>query len=237
MNAKPGLPTADVRVRRAVVAAIDPQAINQRVFGGTALATSAVIHEQTPGLFQGIEGPAHDPELAKRLVAEAKAAGWDGTIRLLADNSATRVDEAIAVEALLESVGFTVTVNSGQALPDVIKRVVVDRDYDLALWGPQFSIEGMWAVMNRTLNSQERSNYYNYSDPRMDAVLADLRVAVTPEEMKPILARIQEILADNPFAANLAAFEEANVFSDEVAGLELTRGSIVRFDKAYLASP
>ena len=235
MNSKAGVPTSDQNVRRAVVAAMDSEAINQRVYDGTALATSALIHEDTPGLYQdGVEIPEHDPESAESLVAEAKAAGWDGSIRLLADNAPYRIEEAIAVEALLESVGFAVTVDTTQSQADVITQVVVDRDYDLALWGPRFSNENMWSVMDRQLRSTASSNYYAYADPRMDEALLELRATRTPEEQQPIVARMQEILIDNPFFASIAAVEEAIVFSDRVAGIELVGNGIVRFDKAYV---
>ncbi|MFC5950387.1 ABC transporter substrate-binding protein [Pseudonocardia lutea] len=236
MNSKADRPTGDKSVRQAVVAAIDTESVNQRAFNGTALATSALVHPETPGLYDGVAGPAYDPEKAKQLVAQAKAAGWDGRIRLLSDNASTRVDEAIAVKAQLEAVGFTVDVDSTQSLQDVIKKVVADRGYDLVLWGPQFSAEGLWAVMNRSFNSASKSNYYNYFDPRMDAELAKLRMASTPEQQKPIVAEMQTILDDNPFAANLAAFQEANVYDARIGGLVLDRGSIIRFDKAFVTS-
>jgi peptide/nickel transport system substrate-binding protein len=233
MNNADGHPTANQDVRLAVAAAVDPDGINQRVFNGTALATSALIHPDTPGLYDGEQGPAHDPEAAKSQVQKAKAAGWDGSIRLLSDNSPTRVNEAIALKAQLESVGFTVSLDNGSALQDVIKKVVVDRDYDLALWGPQVFSEGIWASMNRQLNSAASSNYYGYKNPQVDAALAQLKAATSTDEKKAILKTMQEQFTENPFFANFAAIEEANSYADRVHGLTLTRGSIIRFDQAY----
>ena len=54
------------------------------------------------------EGPKYDPEAAKAAIAKAKAAGWDGKVTLVAENSPTVVDAAIAVKAQLESLGMTV---------------------------------------------------------------------------------------------------------------------------------
>ncbi|MGW3468400.1 ABC transporter substrate-binding protein [Saccharopolyspora sp. NPDC000995] len=236
MNAAPGRVTSDQAIRRAVVASIDPQAINQRVFNGSALATSALVHPQTPGLYGGEQGPEHDAATARRLVEQAKAGGWDGTIGLVADSTPTRINEAIAVKAQLESVGFNVRLENSLPLQDVIKRVVVDRNYDLALWGPQVFSEGTWATLSRQLTGAAESNYYGYHDPQVDRVLGELRAAATVEEKKAALGRLQVLLTGDPFAANLAAFEEANVFSDRVGGLRLSRGSIIRFDKAFVSS-
>ena len=234
MNNADGHPTANLDVRLAVAAAVDPDGINQRAFNGTALATSALIHPDTPGLYErGEQGP-RTTQAAKALVEKAKAAGWDGSIRLMSDNSPTRVNEAIALEAQLESVGFTVTLDSGIGTPDVIRKVVVDRDYDLALWGPQMFSEGIWAAMNRQLNSAASSNYYGYKNPQVDAALADLKAAGSIEEKKAVLNTMQDLFTADPFFANFAAIEEANSYSERVHGLTQTRGSIIRFDHAFV---
>ena len=235
MNSAPGRPTSDDRLRRAIVAAIDPDAINARVFNGTALATSALIHEDTPGLYSGVQGPAYDPELARKLVEEAKESGWNGSLRLLADNSPIRINEAIAVEAVLESVGFDVELDTDKSLTEVLGTVASDRDYDLVIWGPNYTDEGMWALMNRQLNSQSMSNYYGYSDTRMDEALTDLRTASSVDEKKKIVARMQQIFNESPVIANIAAYEEDNIHSTRIGGLLLTRGSVLRYDKAFVA--
>jgi peptide/nickel transport system substrate-binding protein len=235
MNSAASRPTADVRLRKAIVAAVDPEAVNKRVFNGTALATSALIHEDTPGLYSGESGPSYDPDLARTLVNEARNSGWNGTIRLLADNSPIRINEAIAVKALLENVGFTVELDNDKSLAEVLGKVASDRDYDLVIWGPNYTNEGLWALMNRQLNSQSKSNYYGYADSRMDEALAALRTATTPEQEREIVARMQVVLDDSPVIANFAAYEEDNVHSSRVGGLLLTRGSVLRYDKAFVA--
>ena len=232
MNSAAG-PTQDVTVRKAVVAAIDPDAINQRVWDGTAEATSALVAEGTIGL-EPTDEPGYDLDAAKTLVDEAKANGWDGTIRLVADNSPTRVQEAIAVQAQLEAAGMSVTLDNSSALPDLITKVVVDRDYDLAIWGPQFYSEGTWAILNRVLDSSSES-YYGYSDPAVDSVLDELKAAATMDEKSAALAELQDLLIENPYAANLCAIEESWAYSDRVHGLVGDRGSIVRFDQAYVS--
>lgn len=235
MNSAQGRPTSDVSVRKAVVAAIDPDMINQRVFNSTARATSAFISPDTPGLYAGVAGPEYSPEAARTLVDEAKSKGWDGKIRLLADNSPTRISEAIALEAQLKAAGFDVQLDTSLRLSELIAKVSVDRDYDLAIWGPNYTTEGLWSLMNRQLKSQSPSNYYAYSDPRLDTALAELKTATSIDEEKAIVGRMQEIFIDNPFIANFAAYDEDNIHSTRVGGLLLNRASVVRYDKAFLA--
>ena len=47
LNNRPGNPTADVRVRQAMALALDPKVISDRVYQGTARATSALIDPES----------------------------------------------------------------------------------------------------------------------------------------------------------------------------------------------
>lgn len=142
MNSSEGSPTSDVTVRRAVVAALDLDAINARVFDGAALATKALVHPESGDLYDNLRGPAYDPDVAEELVEEAKASGWNGRVRLLANNAPYRVEMAIVVAAQLEAVGFEVDVDSSKAYPEWDRQVVVDRDYDMVLWAPTYPVGG-----------------------------------------------------------------------------------------------
>ena len=240
MNNAEGHPTANQDVRLAVAAAVDPDGINQRAFNGTALATSALIHPDTPGLYSEAEGPKYDTEAAKALIEKAKAAGWDGSIRLMSDNSPTRVEEAIALKAQLESVGFTVTLDSGsdsgrhqegRGRPGLRPGAV----------GTQIFSEGIWAAMNRQLNSAASSNYYAYKNPQVDAALAELKAATSTDEKKEVLNTMQDLFTADPFYANFAAIEEANSYSDRVHGLTRRAGasfdSITRMPRRAVRCP
>src|SRR5690606_5571765 len=102
-------PTADVRVRRAVAAAIDPGVINERVYNGTANATSELFPEPLPWA-PGVPGPKYDLDEAKKLVNEAKSVGWDGKIRLRGAN--TNADVVQAIGTMLELAGMKVEADS-----------------------------------------------------------------------------------------------------------------------------
>ena len=53
-----------------------------------------------------VPGPSYDPETAKKLVTEAKAAGWNGTVRLLFVNTQVSRDIGLAVQTMLQTVGI-----------------------------------------------------------------------------------------------------------------------------------
>ena len=74
-----------------MAAAIDPAVINTRVNDGKALPTTALFQKDfsdTPG----VEGIKADPAAAKKLLDQAKAAGFDGKIRVLCTNQPERAE-------------------------------------------------------------------------------------------------------------------------------------------------
>ena len=169
-------PTSDVRVRRAIAAAIDVDTINQRAEDGDGNPTTLAI---APGslLYQDLPGPAYDPDLAKSLVQEVIAEGnWDGSIRFQCSPDPLQSEQAQAAAAMLEAVGFKVDLTTTATIGDMVTKVVSEGDFDISCWGFNVFDSNVWGGL-KGLGSEEASNYYGYNDPNMDAALAELRVA------------------------------------------------------------
>jgi peptide/nickel transport system substrate-binding protein len=92
-------PLKDVRVRRALSIAINRPAIVERVMEGVATATGQMMPEGGFGWTPAIKIPAFDPDLAKKLLAEA---GYPGGLRVTIHSTKgryvndTRIVQAIA---------------------------------------------------------------------------------------------------------------------------------------------
>jgi len=71
----PNPPLDDIRVRRAICTAIDRTALASQVFGGYATPARELITPDVLGYNANIPVFPYDPEAAKALLAEAKAAG------------------------------------------------------------------------------------------------------------------------------------------------------------------
>ena len=176
-------PTSDVRVRRAIVAAIDVDTINQRAEDGDGNPTTLAI---APGslLYQDLPGPTYDPDLAKSLVQEVIAEGnWDGSIRFQCSPDPLQSEQAQAAAAMLEAVGFKVDLTTTATIGDMVTKVVSEGDFDISCWGFNVFDSNVWGGL-KGLGSDEASNFYGYSDPNMDAALAALRVAPTVDAEK-----------------------------------------------------
>lgn len=232
-NAKAG-PLADVRLRQAVVAALDPQMINQRANEGAAPASSAVISPQDKLLDPGVPGPATDPALARRLVDEVKAqTGWDGTVKFVCDNAPVRVETAIAAEAQLEAVGFKVDLQNAHPVGDTVKQVTADRNFDLACWGLA-PAQNLWPTFDRYFRSDSSGNLGGFADPAVDKALDELRLAANPDAVRTALGHLQEAWNRSVPSAVLWAAEEFVAIAPQLKGIEMDRTTIVRFEHAFL---
>jgi peptide/nickel transport system substrate-binding protein len=227
-------PTTDVRVRQAIAAAIDTEAVDERANEGVGLPGSAIVADGSRW-FQDLEGPAHDPDRARELVAEVVAEGeWDGSIRLICDNSPSRIETGIAVEAQLEAVGFDVELDTSATIGDLIDAVIINADFDLACWGLNVYEEEAWAPLADYLYTEGGANRSGYSDPAMDAALDALRVAPTDEERLAALADVQAAWNETVPHVVLGASEDVVVWRDGIEGLQFTRDTIVFFDEARI---
>jgi peptide/nickel transport system substrate-binding protein len=224
-------PTEDVRLRQAIVHAIDADLFNERIHDGTGLPTSAVINEDSR-YYQGLEGPETDVDRARELVEEVKAEGeWDGSIDLLCGNTPSGVESGVLIEAMLEDVGFDVTVEGVDA-PQ--QRVIFERNYELACWGLGIREANAWVTLFNNLHSESLSNWIGYSDPQMDQALDDMKEAATPDDELAALERIQEAWNDTAPLATYEAVEQVALWRDEIKNLVFTQNWMVYFDAAYI---
>jgi peptide/nickel transport system substrate-binding protein len=227
--------TADVRVRKAVVAAIDPAVVNERAWGGKGLADSTLLPKQFPW-DPGVPGAKFDPVEAKRLVGEAKAAGWDGKIDMLSSNDSVSSTIAITVKTLLEAVGMQVNLSNQKDGQAMIQQVLVDRDFELVVpWSLSISDDdGAYNAVFGNLNSPGAR--YGYHSPDMDGAIDALRQASTDDAKRAAYKRIAETFNRDAPQAILAARPTAVVHSSKLHGFVQSSTAIVLLDKVWLSA-
>lgn len=226
-------PGNDDRVREAVMLAVDPQVINDRAFEGQLDARKALVSEDSRFNSDAIEELPTDPDRAKELLDEAKADGYDGAIELLCTTSpAQRPDTGLAVQSMLEAVGFDVTVTSLDQ-GDQIGRVV-GGDFDLACWGFNAGPDTGITTFNRTLASDSTTNRMVYKSDDMDDALVDLFGSSTDEELQESMAQINEIYNDDAATLSYGHIEEGAVWGSHVKGVIATGATMFMFHDAYI---
>lgn len=234
VNNRPGRPGADVRVRQAMAYAISPDVIDDRVNNGTGLP-GADMFQSFSKWHTDVVGLPTDSDKAKSLLAEAKADGYDGHVSFLSLQEPTAQRRALAVQAMLQAVGFTVTIDYINSATDQTKRVLVDHDFDMA--GSSLSLNDAvpFQRLNSLLQSGSFLNSPGYTNPEMDSLLAQLQVAEGTEDKKAIFARMQQLVNDTVPFLTWAAQAVFVPWSSSVHGAVPTLDSVMLFDKAWIA--
>jgi peptide/nickel transport system substrate-binding protein len=220
--------TADVRIRQAMAAAVDPEVMDERVNGGVGKPTSCVIPPESP-VAPDTACPEYDPDRARELVEEAKADGWDGTLELLVAD--INPEPAITIEGLLEAVGMQVDVGV-IPLGDQIQRMYITGNYTAGISGtsmhdgsPIVSLNRWWGPTN---------TYTGYRDPDFAPALQRVRAASNDEELEEALADVQEVWTETVPAVVYSAVEQVVAWNDNVHGLVQTHSGVVLFSDAYV---
>ncbi|MEV5824573.1 ABC transporter substrate-binding protein [Spirillospora sp. NPDC052242] len=234
INATPGHPGADPRVRRAMHLALQPEVIYRRAYPGTGLASNALF----PGFSRwhtGVEPLPYDPDRARELLAAAKADGYDGKVTWLdAQDPASRTT-ALAAKAMLESVGFDVELDLVRSIADQITKVSVKKTYDVSGWGISWREAGPFARMYATLHAEGNLTVGMATTPEMSALIEDLRGADGEEAQRAVMGRIQEQWNRDVPALVFGPQPELIAWPDRVRGVTGTVNSMVLLDDAWLA--
>lgn len=183
-------PFKDKRVREAVYRAIDIDLINQRIMRGQATAAALMVAPGVNGFTDEIKRYGYDPELSKKLLAEA---GYPDGFKLTfqCSNDMYLNDESIclAISSMLARVGIKADANV-QARAQYLESVLSpNMDFGLAMLGttpasldshialfslhmcPRLSEDRpIWAAEDISSLVAGTSNYGGYCNPEVDAL-------------------------------------------------------------------
>jgi peptide/nickel transport system substrate-binding protein len=202
-------PLNNVAVRKAFQYAIDRSTFQVASAGTAALAGPIATTLITPGIagrqvFDLYQAPAAgDPAKAKQLLAAAGFPNGLPKLTMLIDTANNGADKAQAVAESLAKAGIPTTI---QPLDDAawVAKVTADTaDYDLTLssWQPDFpsanaNIQPLYAS---TEIGGGGFNLARYSNPQVDAMIADAQATVDQTQAGQKWAAIDKrIMADSP---------------------------------------
>jgi peptide/nickel transport system substrate-binding protein len=226
--------TSDVRIRQAVAAAVDPAVLDQRGNSGKGIPTSDLLPPSFKW-YPGISGPKYDPATAKKLVDEAKAAGWDGKINLTFNNSPVQQQVGLAVQAELQAVGMNPQLNTSLDTTSQVVAIATQKNFDVSTWGIALSNDdGAVPALAQNLSSTSTSNRVGFSDPKVDAAINDLFAATTDTQKKADYKIVAEAVYTQVPLFVWSTVEEYTAWLPNVHGITPTDRSAVFFDKAWI---
>lgn len=173
-------PFADKRVRNALVAAIDREAIKRAVMRGQAVPAGMIAPPFVNGYDKALDTPPKaDPEAAKKLLAEA---GYPNgfSVTLNCPNDRYINDEAIcqASVSMFAKIGINVKLSAGPKGPhfNLIQKEPPETDFFLLGWGvPTYDSHYIFSFLHQTRGGKDGTwNATRYSNKDLDAKIVSL---------------------------------------------------------------
>ena len=186
-------PLDDVRIRQAMMYAIDRESIVANVLLGMGQVAYSPFASFTPWYDKSLNPYKYDPAHAKQLLQEAHYDASAPLRFLVPTGDSTVTAVGTVVTQMLRTAGFNVTIEQTD-FATAVHRLVVTHDFDLAIVGnrgyndPDLSRRFSTGAITTGVNSGQ------YSNPEMDRLLDEARQTVDPRKQQPLLNRIQEIV-------------------------------------------
>ncbi len=212
-------PLQDLRVRKAISMAIDRKAIVQRLMDGQA----TVANQYMPtGMFGSLDNPAEikfDPEVAKKLLAEAGYAnGFEMTLTTTNDRYINDGQIAQAVAQYLTRIGIKTTVDAQAAAIYFPKRAKREFSFAIGGWpsenGEASGLFQYWVASTNKDEGLGTSNYGGFSSADFDKVFVPAMAMMDGAKRKAEYQKATQIALDNVpliplhFESSLWAFKK-----------------------------
>ena len=187
----------DVRVRRAIVEAIDRKALVSALLQGHGQVVKTPIAAPAWAVDNNVTVYPYDPKEAQTLL---KAAGWDPGQKLvirLGTGNKIREQSAPIIQQYLKAVGIDADIQVSD-FPTLVKDMQ-SGNFDLALIGhgsgtdPDYT--AIWAASESV--PPAGNNFMRYSNPEIDRLLNQGRTTIDRAQRKVIYDKYQQILVND----------------------------------------
>lgn len=203
-------PFDDVRVRRALMHAIDRQALIEGAYSGFGTPIGSFFSPNHPAYVDTTGIVPYDPAKAKALLAEAGYGnGLSITIKTPQMAYASRSAELIS--AMLAEVGVDLKIIPTEFPAKWIEGVFKNKDYDVTIVSHTEPLD---------IEIFARDNYYfNYKNEKFKALIADAAKTTDEKARFAKYAQAQKILAEDVPALFLFQLPKLGVWNAKLQGM------------------
>ena len=189
-------PVADPRVRRAMLHALDVDAIIRDVLEGQGARTATILTERHFGFDPSVKPAPHDPTRARRLLAEA---GYPGGVDLVLNSPDGRYikdkEVAEAVAGQLGVAGLRTVVRTFEWATYLNKLVYARGAEPMYLIGWGNTTWDADGSLYPLLRSGEL--LANYANPALDRLLDEARVSMNPGRRRELYAQAARLMLED----------------------------------------
>ena len=231
-------PTSDLRVRFALIHAIDYDAINETIMANSSeVMQGQILHMATPGHNPNLKPWGYDPDKSRQYLKDAGFEnGLDGLVATtLFEQTPEQKPWAEACGGMWDDVGIKVQLNPVET--NLWREQLYGRaEHDHLLWST-FSSQAIRepATQLQWYLSDHPSGYYDNQD--FDAALKAARATLDPEQRNMAYWPVVEIMHNDPPAGYFISRGSANSYYENKFGAPLRVGgnSSIYLDEAVPA--
>ncbi len=207
-NTRP--PFDDIRVRQALMMAVDRNILIQGVESGFGSPIGSHFSPASPYYVDLTGKYAHDIDAAKAILTEAGYPdGFEFTMKVPTRSYATRSAEIL--QAMFSQIGVIANIESSAFPATWIQDVYKDTNYDMTIIGHAEALDiGIYA---------RHPYYFNYNNPAFDAVMNAIAAATTPAARAAGFKQAQEIIGHDVPALFLYSAPKLGVWNARLTGV------------------
>jgi peptide/nickel transport system substrate-binding protein len=185
---------SDIRVRRAIEAAVDRHALVKALFDDKYSVGNQFVNPASPYYDRSHPVPGRDVDLAKRLLREAGATNL--TFTLLVPAERERQEAAQFVQAMLAEAGITMNIETQDNATMLANGRKGQFEALFTFWSGRAHPDGNVFAHYTCKGAQNDSRYCN---EQLDAILTKARESASDEERRSLYQRANEIIVgDKP---------------------------------------
>lgn len=227
-------PFNDPKVRQALAYAFDKKKLFDAIVKdagefakNTPVNPALWIQERAKweAAYRALPDTKYDLNLAKALL-KTSSAPKGFTASITTDSNAIRLNGAIALQSAAKAIGITLKIKKVTNEEWNTLAYNKARDYDIlmAMWGSDFpdpsgNLRPVFASANR---GEGGSNFANYANPKLDALLEQQNQLTNPSKRAELLIQAQGIIAQEVPWIVVNHQKNTAAFSKNVAGFKLS---------------
>lgn len=207
----------DIRVRQAIIHAIDKRAAAEAVAGELAQVVSSIFNPNIIGYIDPDPFP-YDPDLARQLLSDAGFAdGLD--LEVLVIPSSTWPDLATVVQEQWRQVGINANLLTVERAVYDEMMSQADAPFDIATVNITRSEPYQYAAYFLSENIPD-PNFHNYSNPDVDEIVSNATRSLDPDEQASLWEQMQEIvLVDDVVGFGMTNVNYVIAWADRVSNV------------------